>query len=264
MRLPEPEQSSPRTTVFSIELEEEGRPALLRWCTWEPPWGHDGHNDSYALVTGDGPILVDPEDPGAAGEWLWSSLGRAPRATLLTTDWHERGAYILRERFGTPVWAPAEGLPVRGGALEGEPDHCYEDGAALPGGLRALRITGTGQADYVLAGEAPGGIAVLFSGDVLNGAGEPRHSEYARLPRRRPGLYAGASQEYFLHRDPEQVRRGLARLLTESCDIVCGGHGTPYGHAPAHAIARLLALDWLGPLTVGQDIVVYAHQNGPP
>lgn len=59
------------------------------------------------------------------------------------------------------MWALATGLPERGGELEGRPDHAYEDGTRLPGGLRA--------GDHVLLWPAPGGACVLFTGDALNG-----------------------------------------------------------------------------------------------
>ncbi|MGH2352703.1 MAG: hypothetical protein ACRDJN_13940 [Chloroflexota bacterium] len=55
--------------------------------------------------------------------WDSPAFGRPPRATVLTNDYHERDAYALRERWQTPVWAPAAGLRSRGGELDGEPDY---------------------------------------------------------------------------------------------------------------------------------------------
>src|SRR5438034_4483814 len=97
-----------RVTLLSVELGTAAAPALVRWCTWQPPWGQWGHNDSYALLTPGGPVLVDPEEPAPeAAADLWRLLGRPPVATLLTTDWHERGSDALRARGGVPIWAPA-------------------------------------------------------------------------------------------------------------------------------------------------------------
>src|SRR5919202_5418526 len=99
--------SEGRVTQLSVVLGPPGAPLLVRWCTWEPPWQEWGHNDSYALRTIDGAILIDPEAPAQdADDALWRLVGGPPAAALLTSDWHERDAYALRERFGRPVWAP--------------------------------------------------------------------------------------------------------------------------------------------------------------
>ena len=186
--------------------------------------------------------------------------GRAPAATVLTSDFHERDAYRLRAQWGTPVWGPAAGLPERGGEFDGRPDHLFEDGAALPGGLRAIKIDGGWiRGETVLAWRTPGGAAVLFTGDTLNGQANPAHpAPYAW--RRAPGLYAGVRNRYLVRRpermpDPRTPEAGLRRLLTEEVDLVCGGHGVPYGGRPgedaAAALTRLPAMDWAPALAAG-------------
>ena len=255
-----------RVTRLSVVLGTDEAPLLVRWCTWAPPWQQWGHNDSYALCTADGPLLIDPEAPAPeTDDLLWRLAGAPPVATLLSTDWHERDAYVLRERFGIPVWAPATGVPDRGGGLEGEPDHLYDDAAVLPGGVRALQIAGTGQADHALSWLAPDGTRVLLTGDLLNGSADPHHPLAAALPRRHPGLYGGASREDLLQRDPDAIRRGLQRLRAEPCDVICGGHGVPVGgqdgilldgHGGAHdALTGLLSLYWAARLAAGDDVV---------
>jgi hypothetical protein len=236
-----------------VELGTESHPVLIGWCLWNAR-DPSGGQHSYAAVTEAGPVLVDPNAPtGAAAARLWGLLGRAPAATVLTSDFHERDAYRLRAQWGTPVWGPAAGLPERGGEFDGRPDHLFEDGAALPGGLRAIKIDGGWiRGETVLAWRTPGGAAVLFTGDMLNGQANPAHpAPYAW--RRAPGLYAGVRNRYFVRRpermpDPRTLQAGLRRLLTEEVDLVCGGHGVPYGGRPgedaAAALTRLLAMDW--------------------
>jgi hypothetical protein len=104
------------TCDLYVELGTSDAPALVRWSAPRPPAGRM-RNEGYALLGSGGPVLVDPPDPGGAAlERLLAVLGGPPRATVLTNDWHERACYRLRDRWSTPVWAPAAGLPDRGGA----------------------------------------------------------------------------------------------------------------------------------------------------
>jgi hypothetical protein len=133
------------TCDLYLELGTPAEPALVRWSAPRPPAGRM-RNEGYALLGSDGPILLDPPGAGeAALERLLSIIGGPPQATMLTTDWHERACYHLRDRWGTPVWAPAAGLPERGGDLAGQPDHTYEEGTPLPGVSSEINV-----------GQAPG------------------------------------------------------------------------------------------------------------
>lgn len=252
----------PRTLRLYVELGTPPAPSLLRWSTWEQT---PSNFDSYALLGPGGPVLIDPAilpdlpdaAPPAAGptESLWARLGAPPLATVLTNDMHERDAYAVRERFGAPVWAPAAGLPERGGVLEGAPDHAYEDGASLPGGLRAHRIAGKFAGDTVLLWTAPTGEAVLFTGDTLNGQLNPENP----LPNPRrgaPGLYVGAGRPYLRDLDVEALKRSLRPLLAGPIDLICGSHGLPWRDDPPGALARLLDLDWAPFLVEGRHPVV--------
>jgi hypothetical protein len=200
----------------------------------------------------DGPILIDPREPAAAvADALWARLGRPPVATVLTNDWHERDAYAIRARWGTPVWAPRAGLPAHGGDLEGEPDHAYDAATALPGGLRAVPFAGRMPGDHLLlwppaaaGAEAPG---VLFTGDAINGRAIPDHPAAATSLRGAPGLYLGAAPYYLGHPDPARLQASLRRAvaaLPAPFGLLCGAHSEPYRDRPAEALAALLALDW--------------------
>jgi glyoxylase-like metal-dependent hydrolase (beta-lactamase superfamily II) len=254
-----------RRTSVGVEVGTEGTPVLVRWSTWAPRFGSQ-ERVAYALRTAAGPVLVDPEAPaaGQAGR-VGRLVGRPPVATLLTSDRHERDAYAIRARWGTPVWAPAAGLPERGGELAGRPDHAFEDGELLPGGVLALRVPGgwTG-AEAALLWAAPGGARVLFTGDLLNGPCAPDQPTPYR-GRRAPGLYAGVRWSHLARLpDVARLRAGLRRLLAEDFDLVCGAHGLPFG-APAGAaprpgpdpvaraaLVRLLELDWVAAVGAGR------------
>ena len=129
---------------------------------------YGGSHESYALLTKDATVLVDPEDPPAtvlAG--IETVSGRPPAATALTGAWHERAAYPVRARFGTPVWAPQAGAAE----LEGAPDYLYgsasgrgdsETASDLPLGLRPFSVDDSFGGDTILEWEAPGGTRALF------------------------------------------------------------------------------------------------------
>src|SRR5215217_6501653 len=166
MTAAEPGPPAAAGTIFRVELSTVERPALLRWSTPVPPQVYD----AYAVLTGAGPVLVDPE-VAAPEDWhrLLALVGQRPAATVLTSAWHERSAYRLRDAHAIPVWAPAAGVEE----LEGRPDHLYGDGAVLPGGLRAIGIDGRYAGDTVLRWAPPAGPGVLLTGDVVLGQLNP-------------------------------------------------------------------------------------------
>jgi glyoxylase-like metal-dependent hydrolase (beta-lactamase superfamily II) len=163
-------------------------------------------------------------------------MGGRPVASVLTNDMHERAAYEARREYGTPVWAPAAGVPD----YEGRPDHLFEDGATLPGGLRAVKVEGPFPGDTALRWQAPDGTRVLFTGDMVLGAADPEDPRTDR-PRSAPGLYLhGVSSHPRGSQDMAAFKASLRRLLDEDFDLVCPAHGVPYrGHA-REALASLL------------------------
>jgi hypothetical protein len=246
------------TCDLYVELGTPDAPALVRWSAPRPPAGRM-RNEGYALLGSGGPVLVDPPDAGeAALARLLAVLGGPPRATVLTDAWHERACYRLRDRWGTPVWAPAAGLPERGGDLEGRPDHTYEEGTPLPAGLRALRLEGGFvPGEHLLLWRAPTGGGVLFTGDAISGQAperEPRLDDW----RRAPGLYVGVGPTMLSWlADPPRLQAGLRRALTEDFALLCGAHARPYREHPKAALAQLLAQDWAAILLTGGRPAVY-------
>jgi glyoxylase-like metal-dependent hydrolase (beta-lactamase superfamily II) len=231
-------QDAPLRSKLHVELGTRERPVLIRWCTWRE--GKRGGYDSYMLITSDGPVLLDPQHPTKeVGEELLQLVGQKPIAVILTNDMHERTAYRVREQTETRIWAPLSGQSD----LERKPDVLYEDGAELPGGLRALNIEGRFSGDTVLRWTAPTGERILFTGDTLCGAMCPDNPANAEHPRSRPGLYLGAGPFYLQIEKPDRLKETLQPLLAEDFDIICGAHGVPVYNAKP-ALEKLLDLDW--------------------
>ena len=240
------------TCDLYVELGTPAAPALVRWSVPRPQ-AKPSRTEGYALLGSGGPVLVDPPDPGeAALERLRALLGEPPRATVLANDWHERACYRLRDRWGTPVWAPAAGLPERGGELEGRPDHTYEEGTPLPGGLRALKLEGgLSLGEHLLMWRAPTGDGVLFTGDVVNGQAPERQPQLDDW-RRAPGLYVGVGYiPVSLVADPPRLQAALRRALAEDFELLCRAHARPYREHAKAALTQLLAQDWAAILLTG-------------
>ena len=228
----------PATSTVAVLLGTEQQPQMIRWTTW---WDSPGSWDSYALVTADGPVLIDPETLTAEGEErLLALLGTTPKVTVLTNDMHERGAYIYREKWGAPVHAPAYGS-----LYDGAPDHLYQDGDTLPGGLIAYKLEGGAfPGDTVLMWSSPEGKRVLFTGDAMNG-GFNRLNPAGPHPRRgEPGLYLGAGPFYLEKCRAAPLKESFRGLLGGRIDVIAGAHGDPVSGDPDDLLRRLLEVDW--------------------
>jgi hypothetical protein len=72
---------SERETIVHVELGTEAHPVVIGWCLWNAR-DPSGGQHSYAVVSGEGPVLVDPNAPtgprrGASG--ASSAARRWPR-----------------------------------------------------------------------------------------------------------------------------------------------------------------------------------------
>lgn len=170
-------------------------------------------SSSHAVVTGRECVLVDPVglDPRALEELP------PPTAIVLTATCHQRSAWRYRRELDVEVWLPA-------GARPGDepPDHEYDDGDVLPGGLHALHTPGPERAHYSLLLERDGG--VLFVSDLV---GNDEADELDLIP-----------PEY--QDDPAEAIRSLERLVELPFEVLCLDHGTPVLHDPKGAIRRAL------------------------
>src|SRR5215208_1967013 len=133
-----------RSTELHVELGTAASPSLIRVSSFHlnPSTGTFGDRHGYVLLTPEGAVLIDPTEPTpdtrpqhdafATG----SSPGSRPLATVLTSSWHERDCYLLRDRLASPVWMPRGGIAEK----EGEPDLLFDPDTTLPAGLRAITI----------------------------------------------------------------------------------------------------------------------------
>jgi glyoxylase-like metal-dependent hydrolase (beta-lactamase superfamily II) len=227
-----------QVTELRVELGDELRPSLVRWTTLgvggAPP--SQGHH-AYALSGAAGVVLIDPEvaapHTADALQALLARMGGPPVATVLTSSWHERWAYGARERYGAPVWAPLAGRAD----LEGTPDRLYDAASPLPGELRALDIGEPPGGDTALLWQAPGGVRVLFAGDLVMGssAGSGRGPDHWRYA---PGMYL------WLHGavPPEALRARFRRLLDDDFDRIYSAHGlpVPFADRPQDTLAAVV------------------------
>lgn len=190
--------SEPSTHATEIT---EVVPGILHWSLDDDRISSVTH--SYAIVTDEGTILIDPLPLDEAAV---SSLENV-KAICLTGRFHQRSAWRYQEHFNVPVYAPtgAQGL-------EGTQDHWYSDGDNLPGGLRAVQAPGPTDVHYVFIYEHEQG-TVAFIADLLM--------------RRSPDDYfkfvPGGFQDH-----PEQTRTSVQMLIENyNIEILCPNHGAP-------------------------------------
>ena len=156
---------------------EEIAPGLWHWTAPHPEWkpeyeeGGQGWGEivsSYALVTDDALVLIDPQVPKdeADAARFWEALDRdveahGPPSILLTVYWHARSAEEIAARYaGSRIWSPAD---TPEGHLRHT--HTYTAGDELPAGVRASDVSRLGEMVLYL----PSHKAVAFGDVVLEG-----------------------------------------------------------------------------------------------
>ncbi|HUB09193.1 MAG TPA: MBL fold metallo-hydrolase [Myxococcales bacterium] len=196
-------------------------PGLVRWGVAQRRIG-GARGESYAILSGEGQILVDPLPLTPAA--LERLAARGPvRAIVLTIQSHQRSAWRYRRRFQAPVYAPSgsQGLDER-------PDHAYRAGGGLPGGLRAMALPGPAFSEHGILWRSPAG-TVAFVGDLVTRAGR----ELSFVPDR----YMDS---------PGKARASVRELARRRIDVLCPGHGAPLLGAVKARLERLLAADARG------------------
>ena len=226
-----------RGTRIRTEVGTDERPEVVRWTTW------DGgpFKQSYALISPEGTVLVDPvrpirpdKGPALPPSVFEQYTGRKHIAVVCTTPFHERNIYWFRENTGAPIYLPREAAS----AFEGEPDHLYEDGDVLPGGARALS-TGDETGEMMLLWQTPAGKQVLFSGDTINGQSavggfdgtvEASWLQVGGIRLRMEGKV-----------DADEMKQRYERLLDVEFDIILNGHNPkPIDQNPKGALRKVL------------------------
>lgn len=175
-------------------------PGVLHWTVHDERIGN--RSDAYALTNGADTVLVDPLPLESDAV---SVLG-AVKYVVLTIQSHQRSAWRIRKQLKVPVFAP-----VRAEGLEEQPDYWYEDGAELPGGMRAIHAPGPCDASYAIHVPSPDSRGLLFVGDLLI--------------RGARGRFHFVPDEY--QDDPERTRASVRKLLDLEFEVVLPGHGEP-------------------------------------
>lgn len=189
--------TEPKTKATRIERP---LPWLLHWTISDERIGNTGSN-AYAIETEAGLVVIDPVPLTA------EAMADLPDvcAIFLTHGNHQRSAWRFRRELGAPVYAPRGVRP-----LDEEPDHLYDEGDSLPGGMAAIRSAGFDAACF-LVHTGPDGATALFCGDLIYyDAGE-----YYRFP---------VQPNYFKRTGGEADAR---RLLELGATALFAAHGPP-------------------------------------
>ena len=210
---------------------EQIAPHLWHWTAPHPDWkpehrGEDGLGwdeivSSYALITDDAFVLIDPQVPTdeADAAKFWEALDRdveahgAP-AIVITIYWHARSAEEIAERYpGTTIWAPADTPDGHIGHT-----HAYIAGDDLPAGIQAYDVGTLGEVVLYL----PSHKAIVFGDTMLDG------------PRLLP--------ERWLRNDMtmQDVADALRPLLDEDVELLLLTHGGPVKDGARDELERLL------------------------
>ena len=175
---------------------------LYRWTGLHTEWKITF--DSYALVTPEGVVLIDPMKPTRAALKSLDALGD-PIGVFLTNANHDRDAHWFRKEHEIQVYAQEKATAD----CDSKIDVLVMDGEKLPGGLRAIHIPGICSSETAFYTKQSGGILIL--GDaVLN----PPRQGLSLLP-----------DEYC--DDRRQARASLKKLVNLNFKTVTFAHGEP-------------------------------------
>jgi glyoxylase-like metal-dependent hydrolase (beta-lactamase superfamily II) len=189
-------------------------PGLRRWTALHEEWREEVA--SLAVDTDDGLVLIDPIDPPRG-------IAR-PDHVLLTVFWHLRS---VTELAAPHIWASQRGVR-RLGNRGVEVTDAIEDGASLPGGIRAFPTARDSELVYWLPQQK-----ALVVGDVLLGAGAKPKATDDPL-RLCPERWLGKAS----HGD---LRRSLRPLLELPIQRVLVSHGKPLLRDGKRALAAVVA-----------------------
>jgi glyoxylase-like metal-dependent hydrolase (beta-lactamase superfamily II) len=160
---------------------EQIAPHLWHWATAHPDWkpesrgenglGWDQIVSSYALISDDAFVLIDPQVPTdeADAAEFWEALdrdieGHGAPTVVITVFWHARSAREVAERYsGTIIWVPKD-TPAEVAEPLGSP-RTYSSEDELPAGIRAYDMSRLGEMVLYL----PSHRALAFGDVVLDG-----------------------------------------------------------------------------------------------
>ncbi|HEX7255248.1 MAG TPA: hypothetical protein VF236_04910 [Gaiellaceae bacterium] len=209
---------------------QEIAPHLWHWTAphpeWKPEYAEGGQGwgeivSSYALVSDDALVLIDPQVPADEGDAarFWEALdrdveGHGPPAILITVYWHARSAQEIADRYpGSAIWAPAD-------TPEGHVPYTqtYRAGDELPAGIRAYDVSRLGE----LVLHLPSHKALAFGDVILDGV-RLLPDSWLRSDMTKP-----------------DVAEALRPLLDEEIDLLLLTHGSPVADGARAKLERAL------------------------
>lgn len=187
---------------------------------WTVEWPGVFPLESYWLRTDAGSILIDPVESADldAIEDADDVL-----AVVLTVGWHERSAGLFARRTGAPILIPAADEYFFENLAEYQ---TYDDGAALPGDLRAIATPGRRSegGEHALLSRLHGG--TLIVGDCLGTAA--KWTPWQELP-------LGGHP-----RNHPRPAESLSHLLAYEFENLLPGHGQPILGGARAALQKLI------------------------
>jgi glyoxylase-like metal-dependent hydrolase (beta-lactamase superfamily II) len=188
-------------------------PHIYTWgSTYEDrPWDLNG----YAVVLGEGTVLIDPPAPQEADWPKFDALKPVTRIVLTNRD-HVRDAELFRQRFGARLVGGAEEAKQFAPVVI---DELVHEDELIAGALQVIH----------LPGKSPGEIAllygrILFLGDAI--IGNP------------PGSL-GLIPEHKLD-DPKLLRQSLRKLRNYEYDALLFCDGKPVMTGGKRAVEKFL------------------------
>ncbi len=227
-----------------LEVQQIG-PGLWRWTAPHPEWkpekgGPGGWEEMVGCVyceTPEAVVLIDPLAPPEGTpdhERFFGALDRdveragRPVAVLLANHYHVRSAREVYERYRSKPGASV--FAHEAAEVDSHVTQRFDEGQALPGGIRAFSISGL-NADEVVFYLPSHRVAVPADAILGAGNGELRVA---------PASWAEAGDEGQA-RYHARFRRELRRLLDLPVDMVLVSHGPPVLHDGRQALAAALA-----------------------
>jgi glyoxylase-like metal-dependent hydrolase (beta-lactamase superfamily II) len=175
---------------------------LYYWSSFHDQWKVEFH--SYALKTADGVVFIDPMTPAPEVIKKLDELGE-PLAVVLTNAHHERDSDWFRKHYEIQIYAHEKATSD----CDTKIDLLVMDGEKLPGGLRAIYLSGITTSEMALFAKDGGGLLLL--GDALL---NPSGKGLQLLP------------EQFIE-DRKQALQSLRKLLDLSFKTATFAHGKP-------------------------------------
>jgi hypothetical protein len=185
----------------ATELKEVVK-KLYGWSSFHAQWKIDFN--SYALKTTDGIVLIDPLKPEATVLKELENLGEFS-GIFLTNAHHDRDADWFRKHYEIQIYAHEKAKAECDTSI----DVLIMDGERLPGGVKAIHLSGGSASETAYYANVGGGIVMV--GDIL-------------LNSRGKGLTL-LPEPYI--EDRKAALKSLPKLLENSFAAITFAHGEP-------------------------------------